>query len=98
MLIPDDINLQEEYYIQVTVKDTQSINLVFKYLSKNEEDRIFTAKLFKIEDVNDWKRYTFKLITNLIQANSSIRSIVEISSLKTPYFIGEIKLIKGKKK
>ena len=74
--IPADIDLKEEYYIQVTVKDTQDIKLVFKYLSKNEEDRIFSAKFFKVEDVNEWKRYTFRLVTNLIQANSTIRSII----------------------
>lgn len=47
MVIPEGLNPKSEYYLQVTVKDTQGINVVCKYISKKEEDRVFTAKLMK---------------------------------------------------
>lgn len=33
--IPKGLNLKNEYFIQITVKDTFKIDLVFKYISKN---------------------------------------------------------------
>lgn len=88
LLIPKDIDLKEEYYLQVTVKNTQGINLVCKYMSKNEEDRIFSAKLFGTENINEWKRYTFRLVSSLAEAKTSIRSIVELTSIRWPYYLG----------
>jgi len=47
--IPKDIDLNKKYYIQVVVKDTKSINIILKYVSKIEEERVFNASLKNIE-------------------------------------------------
>lgn len=44
LLIPQGLDLTQPYFVQVTVKGTQGVNLVCKYTSKKEEERIFTAK------------------------------------------------------
>jgi hypothetical protein len=77
----------------VTVKDTPKIDLIFKYISKLEEERIFTTKLVEIDDVNEWKKFTFKLETSLNEVKSDIRSIIDINSSIQPYCLGEIKII-----
>ena len=81
----------------ITVHGSQGINAVFKYISKNEEDRVFTAKLMGTDEINGWKKFTFKLLTKLKAVKNNTRSIIELSSIKIPYNIGEIKFVKGKK-
>ena len=97
VLIPASINLEQEYSLVITVHGTQGISPVFRYISKNLEDRVFTAKLVKTEPVNDWKRFTFRLVTELKSLKGPIRSIIELTSIKAPYYIGEIKLMKSSK-
>lgn len=65
----------------MTVNKTQGINTVCKYMSKNEEDRIFQTKLFALDEINGWKRYTFRLVSTLNKVKEDVRSIVELSSL-----------------
>ena len=66
-------------------------------MSKNEEDRVFNAKLMKTDEMGEWKRFTFKLLTTLKSLKADVRSIIELKSLKFPYNLGEIKLVKGRK-
>lgn len=97
LYIAEGIDLREEYWLQVTVKGTQGLTAVCKYISKKEEDRVFTAKMAGAEDINDWKRFTFKLVSGLKQLTAPVRSIIDLTSIKYPYQLGEIKLIKGRK-
>ena len=45
VFIPSSTDLSKEYFLVVTVKGTLGVNATLKYISKNEEDRVFTAKL-----------------------------------------------------
>ena len=72
----------------MTVKGTQSININFKYMSKNEEDRIFNVKLMGTSEIDDWKRFNFKLITSVKNLKADVRSIVEMQSNRYPYYLG----------
>lgn len=71
--------------------------MVCKYVTKKEEERVFAVKMFKSEEVNDWKTYTFKLVTALSRVPILTRSILELTSIKIPYYLGQIKLLNGKK-
>jgi endo-beta-N-acetylglucosaminidase D len=88
ILIPTTINLAEPYYLVVTVHGTQSVNALFKYATKNEEDRAFTAKLMNTEEAGEWKIFTFRLVTSLKALRNNVRSIVELTSIKYPYNLG----------
>lgn len=88
MLIPKGLNTKEEYYLQITVKGTQGINAVCKYISKNEEGRFFMAKLMKSEEVNEWKKFTFRLVGNTKEVTVDTRSLIELTSIKWPYYLG----------
>ena len=51
----------------------------------------------KSEEVGEWKKFTFRLITQAKQVKEDVRSLVEIVSDSWPYVLGEIKLIKDRK-
>ena len=76
VLIPSETDLSKEYFLVVTVKDSQGVQAIFKYISKNEEERIFNAKLMGTEEIGDWKKFTFKLITSVKEIKVNVRSII----------------------
>ena len=57
-------------------------------MSKNEEDRIFNAKLMGTSEIDDWKRFNFKLITSVKNIKADVRTIVEMQSNRYPYYLG----------
>ena len=97
MLIPASIDLSQESFLVITVKGSEGVSAIFRYISKNEEDRVFTAKLMGTQEEGEWKRFTFKLVTSLKAIKADVRSIIELQSIKWPYYLGEVKLVHGKK-
>ena len=79
-VIPEKLNLSQEYFLILTFKNTENINVVFKYVTKSPEERIFTAEVAKVDKINDWKRCTYKLITTQKEVNTDIRTIIDLTS------------------
>ena len=96
IVIPQGQDPKAEYYLQVTVQHTQGVSIACRYISKNEEDRVFAAKLVGSEEVNSWKKYTFRLVSSLQEVKATTRSMLELTSLKWPFWLGEIKLVCSK--
>jgi ribosomal protein L31 len=95
VVIPRGLDLKRQYFIQVAVRDTPSVLLNFKYISKNEQDRIFSAKQERVEEFDGWKRFTFKLVSTVGEVKADVRSIIDIVSTRHPYFLGEIKFFEA---
>lgn len=76
LIIPKELDLSPQYFLQVTVKDTPKIELTFKYISKLEEERVFQAAFHNLEEINGWKRFTFKMGTAIKEVKQDIRSIL----------------------
>lgn len=79
--------------MQITTKNAFNLSLNFKYITKNEAERIFSAKLVETIDINGWNRFTFQLVTKAVEVNADIRSIIDISTSSLQYLLGEIKIV-----
>ena len=40
------------------------------------------------QEEGPWKRFTFKLVSSLKVLKNDIRSIIELKSIKWPYYLG----------
>jgi hypothetical protein len=46
-----------------------------------------------LEEINGWKRFTFKMGTAIKEVKQDIRSILEIRSIQYPYLLGDVKIV-----